>query len=72
MAWNLFWNQFQEFEQYLLIKISCIVAIVQSKDDLIWISGANLKEKRWREKRNVNSLGCEFEAEFTELYISNI
>ncbi len=30
---------------YLMIKVSCIVAIIQSKYDLIWIPGSNLWTK---------------------------
>lgn len=63
MAWNLFCSPVQKFEQYLLIKLSCIVAIVQSKDDLIWISGANLKENRQKEMTVL--FGCVFEPKFT-------
>lgn len=31
---------------YLMIKVSCIVAIIQSKYDFIWISGSNLWTKQ--------------------------
>lgn len=32
----------EQSQQYLMIKVSCIVAIIQSKYDLIWIPGADL------------------------------
>lgn len=46
MLWKM------EKRLYLMIKVSCIVAIIQSKYDFIWISGSNL----WTKQGNRGSL----------------
>lgn len=61
----MFWKM--EPKLYLLIKVSCIVAVIQSKYDLIWIPGSNLWTKLGGRQltRRDHSLPAELHSQFS-------